>query len=75
MLQYKYKLIKTNMSLLNFLQFQPIDSNDDSEVSPEHRMSEKLDLKENIDESELDAFWDEVEKDIHNDPEWFNFSD
>jgi len=65
------------MSLLNYLQFQPIDSSDDNstELPPEHRMSEKLDLKENIDENELDAFWDEVEKDIHNDPEWFNFSD
>lgn len=65
------------MSLLNYLQFQPIDSNDENsaDLPPEHRMAEKLDLKENIDEKDLDAFWDEVEKDIHNDPEWFNFSD
>lgn len=64
------------MSLLNFLQFQPIDSSsDEDEISVDHRIHKEIDLGEQIDEPELEAFWDKVVKDIHEDPEWFNFSD
>jgi len=76
MLKYKYKVIKTKMSLLNFLQFQPIDSSSDSdEILAAHQLCQDIDLNEQIDEPELEAFWDKVVQDIHDDPEWFNFSD
>ncbi|MFZ1812181.1 MAG: hypothetical protein WAU02_01480 [Candidatus Saccharimonadales bacterium] len=32
-------------------------------------------LDERPDESELDAFWSSVEKDIQNDPTWISFDD
>lgn len=64
------------MSLLNYLQFQPIDSSSENDDIPaEHTMHQGIDLNEQIDEPELEAFWDKVVQDIHEDPEWFNFSD
>lgn len=61
------------MRLFNKLQPQ--------ELSPEaevHRraldMEERINLKEPVDEDSLESFWNQVEEDIHSDPEWFNFS-
>jgi len=63
------------MSLLNYLQFQPIDSeSDQDEISDEHKLRQEIVLEEQIDEEELDQFWTKVEEDIHEDPEWFTFS-
>lgn len=63
------------MSLLNYLQFQPIDpSSDRDEITPEHQIMQEIDLNEQIDEGQLEQFWDQVEQDIEKDPEWFNFS-
>jgi hypothetical protein len=63
------------MPLLNYLQFQPIDpSSDQDEIAPEHRIVQEIDLNEQIDEGQLEAFWNQVEQDIEQDPEWFNFS-
>ncbi len=64
------------MSLLNFLQFQPIDpSSDQDEISSNHQQDQQIDLSDSVDEEALEAFWAEVEQDIQNDPEWFTFSD
>ena len=64
------------MSLLNFLQFQPIDpSSDQAEISSNHQQDQQIDLSDSVDEEALEAFWAEVEQDIQNDPEWFTFSD
>lgn len=63
------------MSLLNYLQFQPIDaSSENDDPSSNDQMREKINLEEQIDEPQLEAFWDQVVQDIHEDPEWFNFS-
>lgn len=63
------------MSLLNYLQFQPIDpSSDRDEITPEHQIVQEIDLDEQIDEGQLEQFWNDVEQDIEKDPEWFNFS-
>ena len=63
------------MSLLNYLQFQPIDpSSDRDEITPEHQIVQEIDLNEQIDEGQLEQFWNQVEQDIEQDPEWFNFS-
>lgn len=63
------------MSLLNYLQFQPIDpSSDRDEITSEHRIVQEIDLNEQIDEGQLEQFWNQVEQDIEQDPEWFNFS-
>jgi len=64
------------MSLLNYLQFQPIDpASDKDEIPVEHQVNEEIDLKEQIDEGHLEEFWNQVVQDIHEDPEWFSFSD
>ena len=66
------------MNFINKLELQPEDLNSDNinlDKLPSHKNDDIFDLKEQIDENELDNFWDEVEKDIHNDPEWFNFSE
>jgi hypothetical protein len=64
------------MSLLNYLQFQPIDPDSDKdEINEDHQRHQEIDLKEDIDEANLEDFWNKVVSDIHNDPEWFNFSD
>jgi hypothetical protein len=64
------------MPLLNYLQFQPIDpSSDKDEIPAEHQQRHDIDLDEQIDEANLEAFWNHVVDDIHEDPEWFTFSD
>lgn len=64
------------MSLLNYLQFQPIDPDSDKdEINEDHQFHQEIDLKDDIDEANLEDFWNKVVSDIHNDPEWFNFSD
>lgn len=64
------------MSLLNYLQFQPIDpSSDQDEIPANHQQAQQIDLSDAVDEEALEAFWAEVEQDIQNDPEWFTFSD
>lgn len=76
MLIYKYKgnKNKNNMSELNYLQFQPIDSSsDDIEVAHQHQ--DEIVLDDGIDEDQLDHFWDQVVQDIHKDSSWFTFTD
>lgn len=64
------------MTLLTHLQFQPIDpSSDQDEIDDSHQERQEIDLNEQIDEGKLEAFWQQVEQDIHDDPEWFTFSD
>lgn len=64
------------MPLLNYLQFQPIDpSSDDDEIPAAHQQRQDIDLNEQLDEASLETFWNHVVDDIHDDPEWFTFSD
>ncbi len=62
------------MSLLNFLQFQEIDSSPD-DMADAHRQQDDIFLDEQFDENSLERFWDQVVQDIHDDPEWFSFAD
>jgi len=63
------------MSLLNFLRFQEIDSSFD-DISDENRLrDDKIELNDQFDEDSLERYWEQVVSDIHEDPEWFNFSD
>lgn len=66
------------MNFIKNLELQPdeIETNNmEDKKLPSQKNDDNFDLKEQIDENELDNFWNEVVKDIHNDPEWFNFSD
>lgn len=60
------------MSLLNYLQFQEIDQSDEA-IPAEHRTQDDIELDEPVDEASLETFWDDVVKDIHDDPNWFSF--
>ncbi len=62
------------MSLLNYLEFQQIDSSPD-DIPEAHRHQDAISLDEPVDEDQLENFWDKVITDIHNDPDWFNFTD
>lgn len=62
------------MNFIKKLDLQPEETTSVSENKlPSQKDDDNFDLKEQINESELDNFWSEVEKDIQNDPEWFNF--
>lgn len=73
MLPNKYK----NMSILPFLQLQPVEPTDDDTISPldEYEHDETIDLNADIDESVLDQEWDAVINDLKEDPEKLTFSD
>jgi len=63
------------MSLLNFLRLQEIDSSFD-DISDENRFKDdNIELDDQLDEDSLEHYWEQVVDDIHEDPEWFNFSD
>lgn len=62
------------MSLLNYLQFQKIDSSDD-DITEKHSNIENILLDDQLDENSLEEFWDKVVQDIRDDPEWFVFAD
>lgn len=62
------------MSLLNYLQFQEIDSSSDDMLDT-HRQQDDILLDEPVDEGTLEQFWEKVVNDIHNDPDWFSFAD
>jgi len=59
------------MSLLKYLQFQPIDRL--NEIPDEHKSQDDILLDEPVDETSLEQFWEKVVQDIHEDPEWFSF--
>jgi len=62
------------MSELSYIEFQPIDPSSDK-ISVEHRHQDEIVLDDEIDETKLDSYWDQVVQDIHQDPDWFTFSD
>ncbi|HEY8886815.1 MAG TPA: hypothetical protein VIM31_04960 [Candidatus Microsaccharimonas sp.] len=65
------------MSILQFLQLQPVDPTNDGTVSPldEYEHDETIDLNADIDESVLDQEWDMVMDDLKKDSEKLTFSD
>ena len=62
------------MSILHFLQLQPVDPQDDGTKSDLDifEEDEQIDLQHDIDEQELDNAWDNILKDIEQDPVKFN---
>lgn len=64
------------MSILNYLQLQPVDPTDDGTISPfdQYDQDETIDLTEDIDDSVLEQAWDTVINDFHEDPEKLTFS-
>ncbi|MNH50447.1 hypothetical protein D3C73_20610 [compost metagenome] len=45
------------------------------EIAAEQQGDEIITLEESVDEGKLSSFWNSVERDIEQDPEWFHFSE
>jgi len=65
------------MSILSFLQLQPVEPSDDGTISPldDYMQDEIIDLNSDIDESTLAQEWDTVINDLKEDPEKLTFSE
>lgn len=62
------------MSLLKYLKFQEIDSSFDDITPNEHRESndDEIELERQVDENELESYWDSVVDNLHQDPTQFS---
>ena len=65
------------MPIFNYLQLQPVDPKDDGTVSDldAYEQDDTIDLNEDIDEQQLEAFWQAAVKDLESDPEKITFSE
>lgn len=65
------------MSILQFLQLQPVEPTDDDSVSPldDYQHDEIIDLDEELDESILDQKWATFFSELNEDPEKLTFHD
>jgi len=63
------------MSLLHFLQLQPVEPDNQASELDQYAEDETITLEEHPDEERLEQFWNSVSDDIHNDPSWFTFAD
>lgn len=65
------------MSLLQYLQLQPLEPNDDgTSDSPldSYAQDDNISLDDDLDEQALDDAWNSIIEDIEQDPDWFKFS-
>lgn len=61
------------MTLLNNLQMQPIDS--DLPDDDDNAANDSISLDGDVDERELETFWNRVVEDVEHDPDWFTFTE
>ncbi len=62
----------------HFISFKPVDPLGDGlreEIEAEQLEPEAITLEEGVNEGALTQYWESVEKDIHEDPDWFRFSE
>lgn len=62
------------MSLLNYLEFQPIDDMAAEDIPDNHRAIDEIKLEDQVDEELLESFWNEVSADLHS-GDTINYSD
>lgn len=60
---------------IQFTTSNPFDDGLLEEIAAERDASDVITLEDHPDEDALEAYWDNVEDDIHEDPEWFNFAE
>ena len=65
------------MSILQFLQLQPVDTTDDTTVSPldEYQHDEIIDLNEEIDEAAFSLKWEAEVNELKQDTDKLTFTD
>lgn len=59
---------------VSFAAIDPLGDGLDEDIQHEQKESETITL-DDISEDELTHYWESVESDIQNDPEWFHFSE
>lgn len=60
------------------LQFQPVDPLGDGlgdDIAREQSEAGVVAFQGDLDGNSLAAFWDEVERDVQKDPNWYNFTE
>lgn len=57
---------------ISFDDIDPLDDGLREEIEAEQMEPEAITLEE-VDETQLEQYWQSVEKDIEKDPEWFRF--
>jgi hypothetical protein len=69
--------MKTNTSIYQYLQLQPVDPQDDGTVSDldQYQQDEVIDLNEDIDEQTLEHEWQQVLDDYKSDPDKISFNE
>lgn len=83
MLSYVYHHLKQIQSMLtpfvhHKLQFQPVDPLGDGlgdDIAREQSEEAAAEFQQDLDGNNLAVFWDEVEKDVQKDPNWFTFTE
>lgn len=60
---------------VQFAQADPLGDGLGDEIAQEQTESQAITLEETVDEEQLDRYWQSVEADIQNDPEWFHFTE
>jgi hypothetical protein len=65
------------MSILQFLQLQPVDTTDDTTVSPfdEYQHDDIIDLNEEIDEAAFSLQWEAEVNELREDTDKLTFTD
>ena len=60
---------------ISFKKADPLGGGLGEEIIAEQLEPEAITLEEGIVEGELEAKWQSIEEDIHNDPEWIRFTE
>jgi len=65
------------MSILQYLQLQPVEPTDDGTTSPldDYQRDDVIDLNDDIDEEALEESWTKVLEDLDEDPDKLSFSE
>lgn len=59
---------------ITFSKADPLGAGLGEEIEAERLEPEAITLEEGLDEGQLEAYWESVERDLENDPEWFRFT-
>ena len=60
---------------IQFSKIDPLGDGLGDDIAQEQLEPEAITLEEGIDEGQLSEFWQSVEEDIEQDPEWFHFTE
>lgn len=59
---------------ISFSRVDPLANGLSEEIEAEQLETEAITLEEGLNEGEIEAYWQSVQQDIQEDPEWFDFT-